>query len=317
MRVGLVRWAGGWHHIEEGLEFIRTRHPGSYDLRRSPIGNGSMSSVSADTGFPTVAGQLRAQAVAELARAIDCLGWRGARLHSGVHQARKSLRRVRATLRLGGTVLGPGFRVLDRELQRVIRSLSPLRDAQALVETLDRLILKSVSDDELRLLRRARRFAAVARAGTARTTLAGDPSLKRCRELLQALAVALHELAWESISLDQVREAVAHSSKAAWKAARRAQASGRDDDWHRWRRRARRFSQQERVLVNLGDHTAFKRSGKALAVLLGEAQDYSLLRAHCAGNVFPEADRVVLCKLAKKGTTRLRRQIAGVSLKGD
>ena len=45
---------------------------------------------------------LQAYADAQLLRALDCLGWSGRRVHTGVHQARKSLRRVRACLALAG-----------------------------------------------------------------------------------------------------------------------------------------------------------------------------------------------------------------------
>lgn len=263
-----------------------------------------------------VGAALRAHAVAEVAHAIDCLGWRGARVHQGVHQARKSMRRVRAALRLGGTVLGPASRVLDRDLQRIIRSLSSLRDAQALVETLDRLIRKRTSDDDGRLLRRARRVAATTRIGKARAALLDDPGFTHRRALLESVGVVVPGLMWDWVCAEQVTQAVAHSSKVARTAARRAQASGDDDDWHRWRRRARRFSQQERLLVGLAEHVAVERSAKALAVLLGEAQDYSLLRAHCGeDSLFPEGDRLALCKLAKKGARRLRRKIAAASLK--
>ena len=43
---------------------------------------------------------LRDYGAAELDAALAHLGWRGGRLHEGVHQARKSLRRARAVLAL-------------------------------------------------------------------------------------------------------------------------------------------------------------------------------------------------------------------------
>jgi CHAD domain-containing protein len=51
-----------------------------------------------------------------------------------VHQARKSIRRVRATLALGASSSAAPAAVFDKELQRINRSLSPMRDGQALVE---------------------------------------------------------------------------------------------------------------------------------------------------------------------------------------
>src|SRR5262245_59872294 len=143
---------------------------------------------------------LRAYADAELGRAIAHLGWHAGRVHEGVHQARKSLRRTRAVLALGAPILGPGATLIDREVRRVNRRLSRMRDTQALVETLDRLIgKKSTPDETLPVLRRARRTAAQARAEGARRELADDPNLGRKRAVLTMLRAGLQALPWESL----------------------------------------------------------------------------------------------------------------------
>jgi hypothetical protein len=67
---------------------------------------------------------LRDYGAAELDSALAHLAWRGGRLHAGVHQARKSLRRARAVLALGMPALGPGAELLGREFGRVNRRLS-------------------------------------------------------------------------------------------------------------------------------------------------------------------------------------------------
>ena len=270
------------------------------------------SAIAADNDL---ASSLRAHAVAELTRAIDYLKWRGARAHEGVHQARKSMRRVRSTLRLGGTDLGLLSRILQRAIQRMSRSLSPLRDAQALVETLDGLIRACTSDDERRLLRRARRVAANARTATMRTVLANDPGFGSIRATLESLTAGIQELPWGRVSPDGIRSAIAGSAMAAREAAQRAQVSGDDGDWHRWRRQARRFSQQEHVLVDLVVLAAARPGGKAVAVLLGKAQDFTLLRERCdANSLFSWTDRLALLALAKNHSSRLRGKIAEVLL---
>lgn len=82
---------------------------------------------------------LREFALAELDRAAAQLACEGEARHAGVHQARKSLRRVRATLALARRALGEPGRRLDEDLARLCRGLSALRDGQALVEALQRL----------------------------------------------------------------------------------------------------------------------------------------------------------------------------------
>lgn len=270
------------------------------------------SDSAAQTASPPPPGVLlRSYAAAELARATACLGWRGSRLHTGVHQARKSLRRTRATLALGGPALGPGAALVDRELRRVNTKLSKLRDAHALVDTLDHLLRKRGDDPGLApVLRRVRRKAAGTRAARARTVLAADPQLRERRALLAVLQAALAALPWDALTVDGVREALHRSAACADEAAARAQASGRDLDWHRWRRRARRLSQQLRALDDSIAIPAEPDYVKRVAVLLGEAQDYSLLREHCGRHAgFAAADRAVLRELSERGTAHLRERI--------
>ncbi|MFD0740370.1 CHAD domain-containing protein [Lysobacter koreensis] len=281
-----------------------------------PFSPDAMATAVAETDVAAGAA-LRAYAEAELGRAIECLGWTGARVHTGVHQARKSMRRVRATLDLGGAALRPGSGVLERELRAVIRQLSAARDAQALVETLDRLIGASAKEDERKLLRRARRAAARGRVAAIGSALARDPGFGEKRALLQFLRTLMADLPWARVAMAQARRAIASSAQAVEKAAARARSTGRDNDWHRWRRRARRLSQQQRALTVIGEPAPRQRTDKQLAVLLGEAQDYSLLRDHCGDDaLFGKRDSSALCRLAEAGARRVRRKIEKAAAKG-
>jgi len=259
---------------------------------------------------------LRAYACAELDRAVAHLGWRGGRVHEGVHQARKSLRRTRATLALGAAVLGPGAELIDREVRGVNRRLSKMRDAQALVETLDRLIAKGRPPEALPVLRRARRTAAIARVESARRELASDPNLARKRALLSTLRAALPALPWDALTETRVRDALANGLVEIDVAGSRARATGRDDDWHRWRRRVRRLSQQHRAVGPLiVDISAARRRVKTLAELLGEGQDYALLHDHCGKrSIFPDPDRQILAALADLGAQRMRARVEEASV---
>jgi CHAD domain-containing protein len=274
-----------------------------------PIQIGERQAAAAPRFFDVTV--LRDYANAELDHAIACLGWRGGRVHEGVHQGRKSLRRTRAVLALGTPVLGPGAALIDREVRRVNRRLSKMRDAQALVETLDRLIKRTKIPDELPVLRRARRTAARARAESARHELAEDPGLTQKRALLTTLRAALPALAWDALTETRVSDALDFGLVRIETAGARARAAGRDQDWHRWRRRVRRLSQQHRALGDqIADLGFARKRCKSLAEQLGEAQDYALLREHCGRrSIFSEPDRHVLAALADEGTRRMRERI--------
>ncbi len=260
--------------------------------------------------------QLFDYASMEIARAIACLSWRGARLHEGVHQARKSLRRTRATIALGMPALGPGANLIDRQLRRVNRSLSKLRDSQALITSLDHLLDRKADDHEaVSALRRMRRTAARARAERACAMLSKDPQLQRRRALLTTLLAALTALQWNAISTINVHTALQRSRLRASVAGTKAHSSGDDESWHDWRRSARRLSQQLRALGNAAsDPVETDKRGKRLAILLGEAQDHAMLREQCGRkSPFTKTDRHVLRALADNGIARLHARIARMS----
>ncbi|WP_348060554.1 CHAD domain-containing protein [Dokdonella sp.] len=259
---------------------------------------------------------LRDYACAELGSSIAHLSWRGGRLHEGVHLARKSLRRTRATIELGGCALGSGASLIDRELRRANRSLSKLRDAHATLHALDQLVSRNAGDEHaLQALRRIRTTAARVRAACLRSVLAGDPRLQDRLGVLAILRAALPALAWAAVDPALVEAAIGRTRLAADDAGAKACQSGRDDDWHAWRRRARRLSQQQRARGDVIAKSAGKRE-KRLAILLGEAQDYAMLRER-AGRKSPFArdDRDLLRSLATDAIADLRKCVARISTK--
>src|SRR6185369_10397438 len=104
--------------------------------------------VVADTGrsmnkpqsLPSSIGiRLREFAHAQLTAAEKFLANDSESIHAGIHQCRKSLRRTRAVLALGKSVFDRRAAALDFDIGQLCRGLSPIRDAQALVDTLKRL----------------------------------------------------------------------------------------------------------------------------------------------------------------------------------
>ncbi|MEO8002547.1 MAG: CHAD domain-containing protein [Arenimonas sp.] len=230
--------------------------------------------------MPEQAGhRLKAYALAQLQRAIVCLGWRGSHAHDGVHQARKSMRRVRACLALGESALGVGAGMLDQELSKICKSLSSLRDAQARVESLDRLLKKHPEQEKYSSLLAAKRLAMVARAEAMRNEQVIDMDFLTRRECLRVLLAAMPVLPWQHIGDDDLSGAMLHSAKICNAAAEIALSQGREKDWHRLRRRRRRLIQQYTALENSGiELSSINVPDRKLGTLLGEAQDISILR---------------------------------------
>ena len=276
-----------------------------------------------------VGAALRTYALGELDSAMIALDQGSTHLHAGVHQARKAIRRTRSALALGKAALGPGNAAIDRELRRLNHGMSTLRDAHALVETLDRLASQPRGQSVLRVLGRARRIAAARRNVLARKPQHAA-NLADTRAMAGMLRAALEGLPWDAMTPAILVDALALSSRRAASAGERAcSKDSNDDDWHRWRRRMRRVSQQHRACTASGMATGdsmFDPSmlgtsmlgksmlDKSVAEQLGRLQDLTLLLDHCGpGSPFAKADRVALRQFAEDDLSRQRLRIAAVA----
>lgn len=255
---------------------------------------------------------LRDYGVAELVLARECLGQRGSRLHEGIHQARKSIRRTRAMLALGGAPLGSGARLIDRQLRRLNRRLSSPRDAHALVETLERLAIKARNTQARDAL-----AAALKIARRRRLALVRRPSfvqaVTEAQAVLSMLQAALHGLPWSAVTVPALADAVDVAARKAWRARQRALAHDDAEDWHRWRRSMRRLTQQQRAVAAVGLTVHTDAFDKHLAEQLGVLQDLSLLIAHCGNDSpFPKHTRTVLKGFVDRSLARQRKRIRSV-----
>ena len=258
---------------------------------------------------PDLGLRLRDFVLAEMHEAAAQLARPGDDRHQGVHQARKRLRRVRAVLALGRPALGDAGRRLDDEIGQLCRGLSPLRDAQALIEGLERLDADEAGE-------RAGGPEAVGLARQRRDTqlqlaLARDPDFRRRRERLADLGRRLERLDWESLDPPCVAAAVKRSERRLERAFKRARrAPGDEERWHVMRRRFRRLRQQDNVLAQEQPDLRPARPVSAdEAAALGEAQDDALILRCCGRHSpFPPELRASLRRLARDRLGRARRR---------
>jgi CHAD domain-containing protein len=247
-------------------------------------------------------------ATAQLQQARTELARRGEAGHEGIHQARRCIRRARAALALGARALGAPAQALDADLGRLCRGLSRLRDAQALIETLHRLAVRS---DAIRaLLPAAERLARRRRDDMLERVLAHDPAFRSRRQRLQAAQQRLTRLDWRAVDEAEVAHAIARSRRRVEKAAKRSKRHPDDDDaWHTYRRRLRRLRQQESLLADLvPGWRRSKRRFRDLADALGESQDDALVLRHCGPrSPFPPDLRRHLREVARERLRRARR----------
>lgn len=258
------------------------------DRQLAPDHDAARALAPADLGL-----RLQAFALAELQAAQRLLAHPGEARHEGVHQARKRLRRSRAALALGRRRLGASAERLDDDLGQLCRGLSPLRDAQALLEGLDRLA--HTAPESLRTdLPELMRLARLRRDETLAQVLSRDPDFTRRRARLQALATRLARLDWSGIEPKTVAAAVARSEKRLHKARRGAEHQPDNDEcWHTLRRRVRRLRQQDHLLAQVQPGLRPAEGVPVeVATALSEAQDDALVLRHCGRrSPFPPALR--------------------------
>ncbi|GAB3346707.1 CHAD domain-containing protein [Lysobacter tyrosinilyticus] len=255
---------------------------------------------------------LRDYVLAEFGAARDALEHRGARLHAGVHRARKAIRRIRAVLALGADVLDREGSRLEHGLRQVNRGMSELRDAHALVETLERLLPMASDDATRRLLRRSRRAAAQRRARLGRSTRQVRKVDEACSGL-KALREVAAELDWEGIRGTTLAAALMADEIRMSAVCAQALDVGADADWHRWRRRVRTHLQQQRACALAGVGAGVSRYEQSLAEQMGAMQDLSLLLSQCGhGSALSKPDRKQLRHFAEATLARQRERIASV-----
>lgn len=191
---------------------------------------------------------------------------------TAIHEARKSLKKVRALLRLVKSDLGSDYRAENARLRGIGRRLSPLRDAKAMIEAVERI-------------GEHHRVPAPVRNGLWR------------RKLLVEKRVGIQERAMAAaVALDDEREradqwpletkgfaAIDRGFETAFRRGRKALArylkTGHREDLHEWRKRVKDHWYHVRLLEDLWTEAmkGYEHALKTLEDLLGETLNLWML----------------------------------------
>lgn len=244
----------------------------------------------------------------QLSMARKQLARPGSDRHDGVHEARKCLRRTRAALALGAKPWRRTVDASDRELRRICRGLSSVRDAQALLEALSRL--EGDAEFTPDLCQRSMAAATQRRDDVLMLALRRDENFAARLHRIGRVDARLAALDWTVLNLGDARAALKRSEHRMRRAAQLAmEKPDHAAAWHTFRRRLRRLRQQVTLLGAIAPGIVRGiDSGDDQAVMLGELQDDSLLLARCASrSPFAGDDRGTLRRIARR---RLARRLA-------
>ena len=231
----------------------------------------------------------------ECRRALRALGDTQHR-HRGIHEARKSLRRLKSLLRLGTTTFADALPSLEKAIDRLAVGLSPLRDAHVAVETATSLAGSLAVDVEACAVAgpeswgRAIDLLTLRCEGRLTAALTKDPGFERRRSEVRMLARQVHALPWQAMTTEEIDHALAHSEQRVARARKRMRKSDSVANLHRWRRRARRLRMQLELVRKArkaaglpAPHHADREKALAkdmslLSDAIGARQDLRLLR---------------------------------------
>jgi CHAD domain-containing protein len=210
-----------------------------------------------------------------------------------VHEARKEIRKSRATVRLLRVALGgPRFRRENARLRDVGRALNGARDARVLVHTLD--VLRRQQPDlgqDRAVAQLSRRLRAQQQQAKRQLRSPTAPVAIARRTLAQTQFSAGHwpvaDAGWD----DALGPAFRRLYAAGRQAVRRSRARPDDHALHEWRKQAKYLRHVLQVLTPLrpAKLSRHEKLARRLVDRLGDGHDLALLRQSALASMGPGA----------------------------
>ena len=232
----------------------------------------------------STAKDLRRLARKELGRAGDELAGTGTPGDESIHGARKSVKKVRAILELIDTDDGHGLAGSAKRLRAVNRTLSGFRDAEAVIETLEKLRLAHPELFSARVYASVRRQLAARKQAMIRAA-ARDGAWRDAAGELRALAKRAKH--WQSAhdGFAALAPGVDKSHRRARKALARARETQAAPEFHEWRKAVKSLWYTVRLVG--GGSAAIGRDIRALDSAerwLGDDHNLVVLCAELSGD---------------------------------
>lgn len=252
---------------------------------------------------------LKSAARAQIDEAMNALDRCADTPQEAVHDLRKAMKKLRALLRLLRSGLKPGWRSQSLRLRDTARRFADLRDAQVLVQTLDRLATAHVAHRAQPHIERVRDWAEARRAGL----MAGFDSAGRAaaaREDLMKACAQVGEWTFRDPALDVLREGLARQYAQARERRDAALRHPDPERLHAWRR-AVKYHWYHCRLLGAGSPQVLARRCDELDELgecLGDEHDLAVLAGTLsqAAAELPEKTIHRVARLAAKHGAALR-----------
>ena len=234
--------------------------------------------ASVEAGIRRIASYQLRQAIAEIDAPDDGL-------HESIHDARKRVKKLRGLLRL----VRPALEIYAEEnahLRDAARELSDLRDATALLETLDRLAARHSDRLDGRRIAPLRRQFEARREAASKARDLGD-RMHIFRGALSRTLTRIGDWKLDADGWDAIGPGLAKTYGRGRDAMRLAHKTGTGPDFHEWRKRVKYHGYHARLLKRIWPRM-LKPHAKAVSRLgdiLGEQHDLVVFQP-----ILPTAD---------------------------
>jgi CHAD domain-containing protein len=236
----------------------------------------------------------------QISACINDLRLRQPDTHEAVHDFRKRCKKLRGLLRLVRPQLGSQFRIENATFRDLSRELSFERDAQALLEALDRLLVRFASEVSMSTVQPVRD-----QLTESRDALAGgeDQLVAKLEEMIGRVEAARDRVRDWPTPPDEF-ESVAGGLEKTYRRARRGMRIAYDNpslhNFHEWRKRVK-YHWHHALLLRQSCPMLLKPHRKLaenLGEKLGQDHDYGVLRERLVdlrlGDEFERAKAVVV-----------------------
>lgn len=221
---------------------------------------------------------IRRIAAEQVDEALEIMSGRPPDRDKAVHEARKSIKKLRALVRLVETELGETFDTENTRLRDAGRELSRFRDAAAMIQTFDDVrekYGKDLPDHGLQTIRS--RLAAQKRRGERRESVQAALAAA-ARELRDTRKRSKH---WplRNDGFPALSDGIERALRRGRSAMEKAQKSGAAEDYHAWRKRVKDHWYHVRLLRHVWKDVmdGFEKSLKSLEDDLGTDHNLNVL----------------------------------------
>ncbi len=233
------------------------------------------------------------------------------RSESAVHESRKSLKRVRALLRLVRPAIGDkSFSALNAEIRDISALLSPVRDRQVLLETL--LNLEEASNSSHKAAFSALKRVIKDKQRAKKRADGGVTTVALTR--LETVGKRLSKLSFSGTDSDCIEQGLRVSVGRARRQMRRAFEENTDEAFHEWRKAAQLHWRQMQLLGSAWPSMFASRAeaGRQLSQLLGDDHDLSVLMAFI-DSLSPKSLRGAHAKTIRRLAGRRQKELRAVA----